>query len=358
MKSTLERLGTHLIVGLSGPALSKEERHMLKKLKPAGVLLFTRNFLSHESYPDWMDTLRTLLSDVHECTHREKMIVSIDHEGGRVVRTPAPITRFPYACQYRALSRRVGEANGRELASIGINLSFAPCTDVHSNPLNPVIGNRAFSTSPEDTAILTKEYLEGMQSMGVLGCAKHFPGHGDTETDSHFDLPVLNLSMNDLERRELIPFRSLFDAGVPTVMTAHIYFPDIDNKNPVTLSKAFLQSKLRDEYGFSGVVISDDLEMKAVSERFKRPGTLGNAFKAGNDMFIIANSPGAEPFIDILSNEFERAFIEGEITEQLLQPAVDRVEALINRCQYNQVKELDKSVFDMHQNLIWELANQ
>ncbi|MFM1847679.1 MAG: hypothetical protein RL417_1153, partial [Pseudomonadota bacterium] len=268
-----EYFGNHIVIGLSGTTLDDSDKRMLAKVKPAGVLLLKRNFDHGSSYEAWLPKLRKLLEDVRNYAEREDIFVTIDHEGGRVCRTPAPITAFPPPLKYGARAAEVGSAIGIELASIGVNVDWAPLADIHSNPTNPVIGDRSFGSDPEMVGRYAVSFAQGLMSHGVLGCAKHFPGHGDTTVDSHLELPTLDLSAEELRNRELRPFRALIDIDIPFVMTAHILFPKIDPRFPATLSKKILGSLLRDGMGFQNIVIGDDLDMKAIAERFQASET-------------------------------------------------------------------------------------
>ena len=191
-------------------------------------------------------------------------MVAIDHEGGRVLRLGEPFTQFPPAAvvgrtRNPDLAYRVGHAMGVELASVGIDLSFAPVLDVHSNPANPVIGDRAFGSDPALVSEMGIALMRGLHDGGVLSCGKHFPGHGDTEKDSHLELPVVRRSRAELEQTELVPFRAAIAAGVPMLMSAHVLYPALDPEHPATLSRAILTDLLRGELHFDGVVASDDL---------------------------------------------------------------------------------------------------
>jgi beta-N-acetylhexosaminidase len=357
LSSASNSLGLHLILGIHGTSLTAAERVLFRRLQPAGILLFSRNFAHDKRYSNWTETLKALLDEVREATGRDRLLISIDHEGGHVLRVPAPLTKFPYAVQYSLQAEAVGAAMARELASIGINVSWAPVADIHSNHLNPVIGPRAFGSSASDVASLAVQYLHGLQRHGVLGCAKHFPGHGDTSVDSHFDLPVQNASLSEIRNRELVPFKALFDVEVPLLMTAHILYSAIDSDNPVTLSKRFLKQLLREELKFKGVVVSDDLEMKAVRDRFLQPGILADAFDAGNDMFIIARTPSAPSDLTLhVEREFKVSLEKGRLTADSLLAPRTRVENLLVRLEQHKVTTLSRDVLNQHAALAIDSA--
>jgi beta-N-acetylhexosaminidase len=185
--------------------------------------------------------------------------VAIDQEGGLVQRLRAPLTVWPDmfsvgAAGNPARTEQVGRALGQELAALGIGWDFAPVLDVHTNPDNPVIGNRSFGTTPEAVAAHALAFWRGLRSAGVLGCGKHFPGHGDTHTDSHLELPVVDHPMERLRAVELAPFAAAARAGMEAIMTAHVLFPALDPDRPATLSRRVLTDLLRGELGFAGVM--------------------------------------------------------------------------------------------------------
>lgn len=349
----LERFGHHLILGISGTTLSDDDKRALSELKPVGVIFFAKNFLDGQPYEDWVESFKQLNDQIRKYAERELMFVTLDHEGGRVVRTPLPITRFPYALLWRSHSREVAKATATELKSLGINLSWAPVADIFSHPENPVIGPRAFGNTPESAAQGAKDYYLGLQESGIVGCGKHFPGHGDTSKDSHIELPVLNLSLEDLRIRELIPFKTLIQAQIPLIMTAHILFPKIDPDVPATLSQTILKKILREELGFEGVVVSDDLDMKAVSDMFMKNGTVARSIHAGCDLFIVSrniNSSSlertykiAEDFVDSLSNS--------SLDESVVDAAKNRIEKLLAVTPQYPVHTLDKDTLLQHAEL-------
>src|SRR5262245_28882542 len=199
IKTDISLAGDHFLIGLRPTAqLHERDRALLAELRPAGVVLFKSNFLHDQPYERWLEVHRKLIADVRAAIGRDRIFIGIDHEGGRVCRTPAPITRFSYAAQWAAQAEAVAHAMGVELASLGVNLNFAPVLDIHSNPANPVIGPRALGTTSERVTAAALAFMEGMQAESVLACGKHFPGHGDTDKDSHHELPVLDQDLDAL----------------------------------------------------------------------------------------------------------------------------------------------------------------
>ncbi len=357
----LERFGHHLILGISGTSLSDEDKRILSELKPVGVIFFAKNFLDGTPYEVWLESFKNLNYQIREYAERDAMFMTLDHEGGRVVRTPLPITRFPYALLLRSLkegkttsyAQQVAKATALELKSLGINLSWSPVADIFSHPQNPIIGPRAFGYTPETTAEAVCEYYRGLQEGGILGCAKHFPGHGDTSKDSHIELPILNLSLEELRQRELIPFKALIEEQIPLIMTAHILFPNIDPQFPATLSQAILKKILREELGFEGVVVSDDLDMKAVSDMFTQSGTVARAFNAGCDLFIVSrniNSLSIERTYT-MAEDFANSLSKRSLEQSVVDAARDRIDKLLAVTPQYIIHTLNKTILQQHAEL-------
>ncbi|RUR76262.1 glycoside hydrolase family 3 N-terminal domain-containing protein [Chlorogloeopsis fritschii PCC 9212] len=349
----IQSFGHHLIVGISGTTLNDDDKRILNELKPVGVVLYAKNFRYGSHYEDWLLIYQNLIDQIRQYAERDSMFITIDHEGGTIHRPYLPITRFPHAFLLGGRSREVATAAALELKSLGINVSWAPVADIFSNPNNPIIGPRAFGTTPETAAIGARDYYLGLHESGIIGCAKHFPGHGDTSTDSHLELPTLNLTIEELRNRELIPFKVLIDEQVPMIMTAHILFPNIDPDVPATLSQPILNGILRKELGFEGVIVSDDLDMKAVSDMYAKSGTVARTFNAGCDLFIVSrNLPSsslertfaiAQDFVNSLSN--------GSLEERIIEAARMRIDSLLAITPQYLVSSLDKDTLVRHAEL-------
>ena len=277
------------MIGIPGPELDAAARRLLQHHAVGGVILFQRNVGD-------IDALRRLCDDIHACNPEYPPLVAIDHEGGRVNRLSAPFTRFPPAAVVGAagsphFAYREGAAMGEELRAVGIDLNFAPVLDIQSNPRNRVIGDRSFGSHPKTVARMGISLAHGLQRTGVIACGKHFPGHGDTDLDSHFDLPVVTKSLSDMERVELFPFRRAILSGLDAIMTAHILFRAIDPVRPATLSRKIIGDLLRERLHFRGVVFSDDLDMKAISDRYSPDDAAIESIEAGVDCVLFCQSP-------------------------------------------------------------------
>ena len=280
----------------------------------AGLIFFTRNFPSPADPLAIAAQLEALGSCYRPAGELAEIppIFAVDYEGGRVQRIRAPLTVWPPMATLRgkppSLAEEVGAAMGYELSSLGFNLSFAPVLDVATNPANPIIGDRAFGDEPAAAAERALAYLRGLErSERVRGCGKHYPGHGDTHTDSHLTLPLVTHDEARLRAIELAPFATAVRAGIGMLMTAHVVYPAIDAR-PATLSRRWLTDILRGELGYDGVVVSDDLDMKAVSAaqlgallgvtgaQADEPGAIEDAvvvesLLAGCDAFLLCRDP-------------------------------------------------------------------
>lgn len=250
-----------------------------------GVVLFRRNFEDAAQARDLVATLHGLAPSDAPLT------VSIDEEGGRVQRlrewwTAWPAMRRVGEHDDAARTREFAAALGRELADLRIDLDFAPVVDVDTNPANPVIGDRSFGRTPDHVARHAVPFIAGLQSAGVAACAKHFPGHGDADVDSHHALPRLRHDLARLRAVELPPFRAAIEAGVASVMTAHVLLPALDAERPATLSPAVMRL-LRGDLGFDGLVFSDDMDMRAVADRWPARDAALAALRAGVDVLLV-----------------------------------------------------------------------
>jgi beta-N-acetylhexosaminidase len=284
VRGTQELAGRLIVTGIPAPQVDAATQRALEDLAPSGIVLFARNVTD-------VERLRDLTRALHSLPSRP--LVAIDHEGGRVTRLGAPFTQFPSAAVVGRggadASQAVGRAIGLELASVGVDIDYAPVLDVHSNPANPIIGDRAFSPDAVTAAALAVAFLRGLHSAGVLSCGKHFPGHGGTDRDSHVELPVVRRSRAELEAVELVPFRTAIAAGLSLLMTAHVRYPALDPDHSATLSPTILRTLLRDQLGFRGVVLTDDLAMDAVTATSSIPEAAIAALRAGADWLLVCH---------------------------------------------------------------------
>jgi beta-N-acetylhexosaminidase len=289
----MTRAGELLIVGFEGTTPPDELVARIRAGRVGGVILFARNL---GSLDEIAAVTRALAGAVPPGA--PPLIVSIDQEGGRVQRVKAPFPHWPpmkrvAASGDAALMESVGRAIGEQVAALGFNLDFAPVLDVDSNPANPIIGDRAFGSTPDDVARLGLAFWRGLEAAGVRGCGKHYPGHGDTATDSHLELPRVDAPLERLRSVELAPFQAAARAGVPMLMTAHVLYPAVDEK-PATMSRRWLTDFLRGELGYRGVVVSDDLDMKAIAAHFDVAKATVDSLLAGADCFLACRDPSIQ----------------------------------------------------------------
>lgn len=279
--------GQLLFVGFQGTRVPDELEALIADARIGGVVLFSRNV---ESPSQLCALVRALHAPAPEDA---PLLVATDQEGGRVQRLRSPWTLWPPMrlvgdLDDPGVTRAVASAVAQELLDAGIGLDFAPVVDVATEPSNPVIGDRSFGESPDRVARHGRAFVEGLQEGGVAACAKHFPGHGDTTCDSHHALPRLDHAIERLRQVELPPFRACIDAGVASIMTAHVLFPALDPERPATLSARVLRI-LREELGFEGVVFSDDLEMRAVADAYPIRERVLRALEAGVDALLVCS---------------------------------------------------------------------
>ncbi|WP_413758921.1 glycoside hydrolase family 3 protein [Streptomyces sp. MMBL 11-3] len=289
------------------------------------VGLFGRNIAS-------ADQLAALTAQLR--AERDDVLVAIDEEGGDVTRLEVRTgSSFPGnhalgAVDDTALTEAVAHELGRRLAACGVNLNWAPSADINSNPSNPVIGVRSFGADTALVARHTAAYVAGLQAAGVAACTKHFPGHGDTAVDSHHALPRIDADLSVLQARELAPFRAAIAAGTRAVMSAHILVPALDPAHPATLSRRVLTGLLREELGFDGLIVTDGMEMQAISATYgiERGSVL--AIAAGADAICVGGGLADEATVLRLRDALVAAVRSGELPEERLADAAARVRAL------------------------------
>jgi beta-N-acetylhexosaminidase len=314
------------MVGFWGTTPSPEIIDLIHRYHVGNVILFSRNI--HDTL-QILELTQQLQEIAQEAGQRYPLLIAIDQENGIVQRLGDTATQFPGNMALGAIGSediayKVAMATGDELKGLGINMNLAPVVDVNNNPANPVIGVRSFGEDPSPVARLGAAMIKGYRAAGILSCLKHFPGHGDTTIDSHLSLPVIPYALQRLEALELVPFRSGIEAGAESVMIAHIAFPTLTEQNtlPATLSSSIVQGLLRKQLAFKGVILSDCMEMRAISDTFGTERAVVMAVKAGIDLVLV-------------SHEFkrQRASIEAiqsaleshELTTQAVRQAAERV---------------------------------
>ncbi len=303
IRSIRQNLLGKFILGFEGTSLPAELADLLRE-GLAGVAIFHRNFTS-------LENLRALTDEIRRAASRP-LLIGMDQEGGTRFALREPFTIWPAPSELgrvndSGLVERMAQAIALELRAAGCNLDFAPMLDLHMNAASPVTSERSFGADPARVAQLGTAFIRGLASGGVFACAKHFPGHGDTQVDPHLDLPKFVGDMKRLQTVELVPFGAAIDAGVPLFMTAHILLPKIDRQHPASLSRLMLTEVLRKKLGFNGIILADDLGMGAIAKRW-RPGEAAiKSFQAGTDVVMLCHDwPAVHPAIEAVEKAQER----------------------------------------------------
>ena len=285
-----EKIGQLLIIGFHETTLTGELRFLIRRYKFGNFILFARNIVD-------LPQLEKLTRDLHEEVMNSVGImpfIAIDQEGGNTVRIMDKTTFYPGSMTIAATdlsnAEIVGHMMGKHLISLGINMNFAPVLDINNNPKNPIIGIRSFSDKPEVVSKYGIQIIKAMQSEGVIATGKHFPGHGDVEMDSHLGLPVLPFDKERLYNMELKPFIEAINNDVQNIMAAHIIFQEVDDENPATISKDILKGILRNELNYDGLITSDCMEMKAISDTITTPVGAMRGVKAGDDLICVSHT--------------------------------------------------------------------
>ncbi len=279
----LFEVGQLFITGIEGITITEEEKKFILDNNIGGVILFKQNYSDPGQLAELVNEIQTLRDEY-------PLFISVDQEGGRVKRFQSHFTQFPsmYDIGKKDSPKLTFEAHkilAEELNACGVNLNFSPCCDIWSNPKNAVIGDRAFGTTAEDVEKHVSAAIRGLHTGGVLACAKHFPGHGNTLKDSHYDLPFVKKTLEELREEELIPFQKASKSRSEFIMMAHLVVDAIDKEHPCTLSKKAYDF-LRDELKYKKIIITDDMEMKAVADRYTIEEAAVMALDAGADIIM------------------------------------------------------------------------
>lgn len=312
-----------------------------------GVIYFARNI----DTPEQVSACSRTLQRAADQNDHSPLFITVDEEGGLVSRLPwtgrLPSQMAMGAGEDSGLVRRAAAATARELRSIGINVNFSPVLDVNNNPDNPVIGTRSFGEHPERVSDLGVAVARGYEDEGVVACGKHFPGHGDTATDSHLDLPVVGHDRDRINAVELAPFRAAIDTGIGAIMTTHVSFPAFtdDEERPATLSESVLTGLLREELGYKGLIVSDCLEMNAIADTYGTVEGAVQAVAAGCDLVTISHTA-----------ETQRAAIDA-VVDAVRSGSIpeSRVDASVRRIR--RTKQWFAACSPTHDDALWEEAN-
>lgn len=317
-------IGQRLIIGINGTTLSDDMISLIRKYRIGNVILFRDNIQKSCQ-------LRALCSEIQERileTTGIPAFIAVDQEGGMVTRLSSDLVNVPGNMAAAAsgdteTARRLAVITARQLSGTGINFNLAPAVDVNNNSRNPVIGVRSYGDDPSRVSDYAVSAVRGYAESGILCCAKHFPGHGNTAVDSHIGLPVIDRSLRELSETELVPFRAVIDAGVPAVMSSHILFPQIEpDRVPATMSRRIMHDLLRGELGFEGLILSDAMEMAAIRTYYGADRGSVEAMKAGVDLVCVGNDDGLKQQV---AEACLQAAESGEITMEEMEASCGRI---------------------------------
>ena len=315
-----EKIGQMIITGFNGSEYNDDMDRLINEYKVGGVILFARNI---EDSNQMIDLTRAL----QENNNNLPLFISIDEEGGRVSRLPDDVEKFPSAFTIGLINdQQTAYENGKEigytLKRLGINLDYAPVLDIYSNENNTVIGDRAFSTEESIVSTMGIATMEGIEDSDIIPVVKHFPGHGDTEVDSHYGLPIVYKTLEELRNFEFIPFVKAIESGCDVIMVSHIILNEIDSSNPASLSKIVINDILRRDMKFDKVVITDDMSMGAITSIMSIEEACIKSIEAGCDILLLGN---AYEEIEQVINSIKLKLYNGEISEEQINKSVKRI---------------------------------
>ena len=315
-----EKIGQMIITGFNGSEYNDDMDRLINEYKVGGVILFARNI---EDSNQMIDLTRAL----QENNNNLPLFISIDEEGGRVSRLPDDVEKFPSAFTIGLINdQQIAYENGKEigytLKRLGINLDYAPVLDIYSNENNTVIGDRAFSKEESIVSTMGIATMEGIEDADIIPVVKHFPGHGDTEVDSHYGLPIVYKTLEELRNFEFIPFVKAIESGCDVIMVSHIILNEVDSINPASLSKIVISDLLRKDMGFDKVVIIDDMSMGAITSIMSIEEACIKSIEAGCDILLLGN---AYEEIEQVINSIKLKLYNGEISEEQINKSVKRI---------------------------------
>ena len=320
-----EKIGQIITVGIDGYTINDKTKELIVDKKVGGIILFKDNINDSNQ-------LLQLINNIKDINSKNKipLFISIDEEGGRVSRLPKEIKKLPSNevignINDKKLAYDIGETIGYSLKRFGFNMDFAPVLDINSNPNNKVIGDRSFSSNKNIVANLGVSEINGFKSSNIISVAKHFPGHGDTDIDSHYKLPIINKTLDELKEVEFVPFKNAIKENVPSIMVSHILLPEIDDINPASMSKTIITDILRKDLKFDGLIVTDDMTMVAITNDFDISEACIKSINAGADLLLICH--GYETEVDVINN-IKDAVDKGIISIDRINESVYRILSL------------------------------
>lgn len=336
----MNNLGQLIMTGISGKNLTAEEKEFIEKENIGGVLLFSENYESPAQLAELINSIQVLRDEY-------PLFIAVDHEGGRVQRFKTDFTHFPAALELSKLDSpksvfHVAKAMATELSACGVNVNFAPVCDILSNPENTVIGDRAFGTSAEEVSMYISSVIRGFQTNGILACAKHFPGHGDTVKDSHYDLPLIKKPLQEIVDNEMNPFVKAIKSRAEFMMMAHLLVEELDPEYPCSLSpKAY--EYLRKNLKFTKIAITDDMQMGAITKKYSYEDAAVMAIAAGADMLEYRDMDKAQIALEALKEANKKRDLKNEDIREKYQRIMDTKKQYFQEYKPIYIPEINKN---------------
>ena len=348
-----EKIGQMIMIGLNTETAVKNLEKIIEKYKVGGVLLYKRNY--HENYEEMIE----LVNKIKILNQKNKIpiFISIDQEGGRVNRIPKEFKNLPAANKLVKKSveedfvKRSGEITGELLYKLGVNMDFAPVLDIKRFADNHAIGDRAYSEDIEEVSRYGIEYMQALQENGIVSVVKHFPGHGATQTDSHFRLPKIDTDMKTLEKEDMKPFKEAMAYGTDAMLIGHLVIPRVTKLYPASMSKKVI-NYIRQELNFNGIIITDDMRMKSVRLLYGKDRAIKRAFKVGNDLIMVKYSKDDRVF-----KKIEKAVVREKISEEKLDESVKKILDLKSKYNVNDDLKIEKMDVKKYNEKILRIKN-
>ncbi|ABX41503.1 glycoside hydrolase family 3 protein [Lachnoclostridium phytofermentans] len=339
------KVGQRIVAGFPGTTIDSELEDFIRTYKIGNFILFKENIVDANQLSNLCEGLQQLTKKY--TGHRA--FITIDQEGGMVTRLSEDSVNIPGAMAIAATrdeknAYMAGRITGQQLRTLGFNFDLAPVADINSNMDNPVIGVRSYGDEPDQVAKYCVAMMKGLTDGGVLASAKHFPGHGDTNVDSHLGLPKVHKSLEEMELCELVSFKALIEAGIPAIMSSHIIFPALEEELPATMSRKIITGLLKEKLGFKGLVISDCMEMSAIKKYYGSIEGIKHAIEAGVDLIFVSHTMSvAREASDVLTGLYEK----GELSMDEMDASIDKIMYYKDKCLCNENEKHDTNEFDV-----------
>lgn len=351
-----EKIGQKLIIKVSGKEISKETREMIEKYKVGGVILYRKNY---DTYDEMLKIINEL-KKINKESGNIPLFISIDQEGGRVNRMPHELRNIKSAgklisTQNIELVKEAGAVTAKMLRKSGFNMNYAPVLDIQRFQNNHAIGDRCYGKNAEEVSKYGLQVMQKLSKEGVIPVIKHFPGHGSTTQDSHFFLPVIGKSINELEKDDMLPFEIAIGQGADVLMVGHLVIKDVDSKNPASLSSKMINAYIRGKYQYKGVIMTDDLKMRAISLRYGYVRAAVKACKAKNDIIMIGT-----PYNTVIRviKKIEKNVMNNKIDINDIDKSVERIIKLKEKYNVNDepakgcdIEEINKRIEKINSNI-------